>query len=552
MQVHRRTTGLVAGAAAFTLILAACGSDDSPGGGGGGGAGANPTGAVTIDASEPQNPLIPANTNEVGGGNIIDAITTGLVNYEAKDAAPKNAMAESIETSDNTNFTIKIKKGWKFHDGTEVKAKNFVDAWNWGAHGANAALSSYFYEPIVGFTEAQGEDKNKDEKISADEAPIKEMSGLKVVDDQTFTVQTTSPVSNFPVRLGYSAFVPLPDSFFTDPKAYGDKPVGNGPFKFVSWDHNKSIKVTAVDDYPGPDKPVVKDIDFKIYENQDSAYNDLLGNNLDVMASLPTTALAGDKYKTDLEGRSVDQPQGVFQSISFPPSKTDPRFDSKDLRHAISMAIDRDTITKTIFNGTRQPATGWVSPVVDGYKEGACGEFCTFDAAKAKTLFDQAGGFAGTLTLSYNADGDHKAWTTAACNSISKSLGVKCVATPVTTFDLFRGAITEKKMKGLFRTGWQMDYPSIENFLGPLYATGAGSNDSDYSSAAFDGKLKEAAAAKGEEANKLYQEAEAILAQDMPVIPLWYPKFQGGWSKNIASIQFTAFGTPALETIKKK
>ncbi len=545
MRAHRRTSGLVVGAAAFALLLAACGGNDA------GGGGDAPTGAVTIDASEPQNPLIPANTNEVGGGNVIDAISTGLVNYDPKTAAPKNAMAESIESEDNTNFTIKIKKGWKFHDGTEVKAKNFVDAWNWGAHGVNAALSSYFYEPIVGFTEAQGEDKNKDDKITADEAPVDKMSGLKVVDDQTFTVQTTSPVSSFPGRLGYSAFVPLPDSFFKDTKAYGEKPVGNGPFKFIAWDHNKEIKVTSFNDYQGPDKPVVKDVTFKIYENQDSAYNDLLANNLDVMATLPTTALAGDKYKTDLPGRSVDQAQGVFQSISFPPSKTDPRFDSKDLRHALSMAIDRELITKTIFNGTRIPASGWVSPVVDGYKEGNCGEVCVFDAAKAKAAFDKAGGFTGTLTLSYNADGDHKAWTTAACNSITKTLGVKCVATPVTTFDLFRGAITDKKQKGLFRTGWQMDYPHIENFLGPLYATGAGSNDSDYSSPEFDAKLKEAAAAKGDDAIRLYQEAEKILADGMPVMPLWHSKLQAGWSNKIKSIQFTPFGTPALETIKQ-
>lgn len=549
MQGHRRTTGLVAGAAALSLILAACGSDNTSGGGGGG---SNPTGTVTIDATEPQNPLVPANTNEVGGGNVIDAITTGLVNYDAKDASPKNAMADSIESADNTNFTIKLKKGWKFDDGTEVKAKNFVDAWNWGAYGVNAALSSYFYEPIVGFTEVQGEDKNKDDKITAEEAPVKEMSGLKVVDDYTFTMQTTSPVSNFPVRLGYSAFVPLPDSFFKDPKAYGAKPVGNGPFKFVSWDHNKSIKLTAVASYKGPDKPTVKDVDFKIYENQDSAYNDLLAGNLDIMASLPTTALAGDKYKTDLGKRWVDQPQGVFQSITFPsPKSGDKSYASVDLRHAISLAIDRDLITKTIFAGTRQPAVGYVSPVVDGFKEGGCLEYCKYDAAKAKELFTKAGGYKGTMTLSYNADGDHKAWTTAACNSISKTLGVKCVATPVTNFDIFRGAITDRKQKGMFRTGWQMDYPSIENFLGPIYATGAGSNDGDYSSKAFDDKLKEAAAAKGDEANKLYQDAEKILAEDMPVIPLWYPKFQGGYSKNIKSVKFTAFGTPALETIQK-
>ena len=106
----------------------------------------------------------------------------------------------------------------------------------------------------------------------------------------------------------------------------------------------------------------------------------------------------------------------------------------------------------------------------------------------------EAGGFkGGKMTLSYNADSPEKGWTEATCNSIKSALGVDCVATPVVDFATFRTQIGDpacapgcRKMKGMFRTGWQMDYPSIENFLAPLYATGASSNDGDYSNPAFD------------------------------------------------------------------
>ena len=64
-------------------------------------------------------------------------------------------LAESVQTNDNQNFTVRIKKGVKFHDGTEVKAKNFVDAWNYTAYGKNAQYLSYFYEPIEGFADTQ-------------------------------------------------------------------------------------------------------------------------------------------------------------------------------------------------------------------------------------------------------------------------------------------------------------------------------------------------------------------------------------------------------------
>ena len=103
------------------------------------------------------------------------------------------------------------------------------------------------------------------------------------------------------------------------------------------------------------------------------------------------------------------------------------------------MAIDRETIIKQIFNGTRVPATGWVSPVVDGYKAEQCGEVCKYDPAKAKALLEEAGGFQGDkITLSYNADAAHKDWTEAVCNSIKQSLGVECQAAGVVDFATFR------------------------------------------------------------------------------------------------------------------
>lgn len=217
------------------------------------------------------------------------------------------------------------------------------------------------------------------------------------------------------------------------------------------------------------------------------------------------------------------------------------------------MAIDRETIIKQIFNNTRVPATGWVSPVVDGYKAGQC-EFCTYDAAKAKALLDEAGGFKGeAITLAYNADAAHKEWTEATCNSIKQALSVECTAVGVVDFATLRSEIGDRKMKGMFRTGWQMDYPSIENFLTPIYATGASSNDGDYSNPAFDTLLSEAAAATDPaEANTKYQEAEALLAVDMPSIPLWYGKATVGWSDKVTGVKITAFGTIDLASVSLK
>lgn len=104
----------------------------------------------------------------------------------------------------NVTWRITLNDGWTFHDGTDVAAESFVRAWNWSAYRPNAQPDSYFFEPIKGFADVQGEDANGYEKITADEASVTEMSGLTVVSDTEFTVELAAPSSVFPVMLASS------------------------------------------------------------------------------------------------------------------------------------------------------------------------------------------------------------------------------------------------------------------------------------------------------------------------------------------------------------
>jgi oligopeptide transport system substrate-binding protein len=536
--------------------MAGCGGGDDSGDASDTGAAAKTGGSITVKGCNPENPLIPGNTTETCGGDVLDASTAKLVHYNVETAAPENDIAESITTEDNQNFTVKLVKGYKFHDGTEVKAKNFVDAWNYVAYGPNGQSSSYFLQPVEGFDAMQCTDEECKAAVAT-----KELTGLKVVDDHTFTIKTTEKVSNLPVRLGYTAFAPLPDAFFADPKAYGEKPISAGPYKVDSWTKNVEIKLSKFADYSGKFGGKVDNITFKIFQDSDAAYNEVIANNLDLTDEIPASALVDDKFKTDLPDRNATKAVGVIQTVTFAPTAVDPNYADPKIRQAISMAIDRQTIIDQIFNGQREPATGWVSPVVDGYKADQCGEWCVYDPAKAKAKLEEAGGFKGQrITLSYNADASHKGWTEATCNSIKSALGVDCVATPVVDFSTFRTQIGDaacapgcRKMKGMFRTGWQMDYPSIENFLAPIFQTKSSSNDGDYSNPQFDKLLAEGAAATDPaEANKKYQEAEALLAADMPAIPMWYSTVNFGHSDKVTNVKITPFGTLDWSSISMK
>ncbi|MFI6127930.1 ABC transporter substrate-binding protein [Micromonospora sp. NPDC051141] len=546
MRVSKRASGALAVGAAFALVASGCSSGNNDGGD----TGASKDGAIVIDGTQPENPLVPSNTTETGGGKIIDWVWSGLVEYPNNGGAPQNLLAESIDTSDSKVFKIKIKQNTKFHDGTTVKAESFVKAWNWAAYGPNGAQNASFFSDIQGFGDVYTEDPDgPDGPKKAPEPKAKEMSGLKVVDDWNFEVTLSAPTAVFPVKLGYSAFMPLPDAFFaTTPAEFGKKPIGNGPVKLVSWQDDVEIKLTRFDDYSLRDKMKIKDVTVKIYQDDTAAYNDLLANNLDFQQQVPVSSLAGDKWKTDLGERAIQTTVPSTGIIAFP--IYDKRFTNPKLRKAISLSIDRQAITDKIFFGNRKPADSWANPLTPGAEPGNC-TACKFDVAQAKQLLQEAGGFQGKLTLSYNADASHKEWMEAVAQQIKTNLGIDAVAVGVPTFAVFRANINNYKMTGMYRAGWQQDYPDVENWINPLYVTGGSSNDGKYSNPQVDALAKEASAAPSiEEAHKKFAEAVKLIDQDVPTIPIYFSGEQSGHSEKIKKLELTNVGELDITSVE--
>ncbi|WP_312720435.1 ABC transporter substrate-binding protein [Mobilicoccus sp.] len=555
--MHSKTRAALVASLSATALLAACGGGgggDQQAGGGATGGGAS-GGEITARGCQPQNPLVGGDTGESCGHDIVELFTSTLFKYDPETGEPHPDLAESVETTDNQKFTVKIKGDRKFSDGTPVTAKSFVDAWNYTAYSPNGQYLAYFMSPIKGYADVTSEDPDgEDGPKKAPEPKAKTMSGLKVVDDTTFTIETSEPVSNLPVRLGYTAFAPQPEAFFKDPEAFGKKPIGAGPYQVETYEQGRQAVLVKNPNYNGEFGGHVDKITFRIYQDSEAAYNDLLAGNLDVTDEIPSSALVGKKYQSDLPDRWAQSPYPAIQTVTFAPDKVSPDYANPKLRQAISMAINRQKVIDDQFDGARQPADGWAAPGVEGFKAGACGEFCTYNPEKAKQLLQEAGGFkGGKLTISYNADSAHKDWVTATCNSIRGALGVDCVATPVTDFATFRDQIGAGKMKGMFRSGWIADYPHIENFLTPVFGKGGASNDNKYDNPEFEKKLTEAGKAQGEASLAAYQEAEQLLAADMPAIPMWYYTAQIGWSEKVENVKVNkSSGRPDLLQVTAK
>ena len=177
-----------------------------------------------------------------------------------------------------------------------------------------------------------------------------------MVDDKTFTIKTTEPVSNLPVRLGYSAFAPLPDSFFADPKAFEAKPIGAGPFKLDS-KTNTEFVLSKFADYSGDHEAERGQADLPDLPGPGGGLRRRRGRQPRLhrrqQHSAKTSSSATRTRATSLTATRSARPAGSPGSRSLRmirSSRTTP-----DLRKAISRAIDRDLITKQIFNDTGHP-----------------------------------------------------------------------------------------------------------------------------------------------------------------------------------------------------
>ena len=545
--MKKKALAFAAAACALGMLLSGCGASNDAASDGGN--------IITAYNSEPQNPLIPGNTNETGGGKPIDLLFSRLISFDAKGNA-SNEVAESIEANaDATQYTIKLKKGWKFTDGTPVTAESFTKAWSYTANAKNAQKCASFFSTIKGYDKLQDADNLKGDE---------QLEGLTVVNDNEFTVDLNQSDSVFAIKVGYSGFAPLPESFYKDPKAFGEKPVGNGPYKFQSWDHDNEIVLVKNPDYKGNRTPKNDGVTFKVYTKDEAAYADIQSGSLDVMESVPASATK--TFETDSTVQAYNKAGSVIQQFTIPSGLKHFEAGTEEgtlRRQAISMAINRNNICEKVLNGTGTPASDFTSPLTPGYSDSLKGsDNLKYNASKAKELWEKANAISpwtsdDKLTFAYNADGGHETIYTAVVNSINNTLGSEVAATnPYPTFNDYRTAVSDRKVQGAFRSGWQPDYPSAENYLVQNFsssaADGNGSNDGDYKNSKFDDLCNQAAAAQTtDEANKLYQQAQEVLLNDLPAVPLYYANAYGVASTNVSNFEMNWQNLPVDENMTK-
>ena len=524
----------------LALIAAACGgAEEGEGGAGeteatGGSEPAAAGGEVSFYLAEPEHLFPPSNVTENTGNYVLEALYSPLVALDLEtseaiwgDDAP-NAVAENVESDDQQTWTITLKDGWTFHDGTPVTAQSYVDAWNFGASDP-AHTGSYFFNFIEGYEDVTGS--------ASESGGAGEMSGLTAVDDLTLEVTLAEPFSQFPLVVSYTAFYPLPQACIDDPDSCVDQPIGNGPFQMDGpWQHDQMISTVRYDDYGGAEPAKIDALNFPIYADVNTAYTDLQAGAIDIMYSVPPDQI--ESARQEFGDNFLEGETSIYTYIGFP--TYDESFADPNLRKAFSMAVDRQAITDAILPD-RVPADSFVSPAVAGYREGACGENCTYNPEMAQQLLEEAGGWEGELILWFNSGAGHDQWMEAVANQLRENLGIQEITFESLDFAQYLPNLENEDVTGPFRLGWIMDYPSPQNYLENLLYTDASSNYTGWSNEEFDSLIDEGNAAESIEAGlESYQQAEDIAIEEMPQMPMFFDRLAAAHNDTVTNVEFDA------------
>ncbi|HEX6445878.1 MAG TPA: ABC transporter substrate-binding protein [Streptosporangiales bacterium] len=492
--------------------------------------------SFSVEIGEPAD-IIPGDVGESEGGTVVRLLFRGLTGIDPKTGRAVNVGARSIRSGDRKNWTITLADGWTFSDGEKVTAQDYVDSWN--AVLQNGWVSAYFFTDLLRIKGAADVPKR-----------TRSMAGLRAVDEKTIKISLEAPNTNLPLILGYSAFVPMPASVLKskDWDSYKARPIGNGPYMMDgTWQHNRRIKVERNPRYHGLDRASTGAVTLRIYSSVDTAYNDAVAGHLDI-SRVPPSRLAG--AAKDFGDRYLQTPSSSFNFYGFPLWKKE--FQDVRIRRAISMAIDRDAINEQLFDNTVMPARSLVTPLLTlGHRDDPCGEACTYDPVRARQLYEAAGGIPGDrTTFWFNSGSGHEEYVQAIANQLRRNLGLT-VTLKRQKWSEYTTTVDDHEVTGPYRLGWTMDYPSPENYLGPIYGTHGSSNGTGYSNPRVDRLLAQGNAARTpQDAVAYYQKAEDLVLRDLPVLPLWFSKSQVVHSARVTDLERDSMGYLRLDRVQ--
>lgn len=534
--VSRRTFVKGSLAASALAALAACGKNNNAASTNDGTVKASEGGTFKFYISDPVA-IDHYNLQESEGTQVGHVLFDSLVEWDWDKGEVKAKAAESWEINDdNTVFTFHLKDA-KFHNGDPVTSESFKRGWQRLVDTTMTTPGEigYHLAPVVGYDE-----------MAAGEAT--ELIGLTCPDDKTFVVTLKEPMADFLAVCCHPGLAPAPQAAIDDAANYLLAPIGNGPFMMDGkWESGQYINVKRFDDYYG-DKPALDAINFSIQKDPKTAYSELEAGNMD-FCQIPTGRFAEltEKYGSSVDGYTISPSRqtlaGAEASVYYlAVNLEDETMANKDLRHAIGLAINRQNIVDTLYEGVREPADNVFPPIID--KKGGSWEYAKYDPEAAKKIIDEKGLAGTTIKLSYNSGGGHE--DVMSCIQADLTAVGLNVEQDTKEWAAYLQGLTDGDFQ-MGRLGWIADYPTLDNFIFPNFYSTADNNYSRYNNPEVDAAIDDARKIVDEDDRKdAYRKINQMVADDMPIIPIMFYAHQHVASDRVNELYYNAQGIADL------
>jgi oligopeptide transport system substrate-binding protein len=499
------------------------------------------------NGSEPQT-LDQAHTSIDVEANILKDLYEGLTVYDAAGEIIPGVAESWTVSDDGLTYTFKIRENAKWSNGDPVTADDFVYSFRRIEDPKEAAGYANILYPI----------KNAEAINTAKpEAPVAlDTLGVKAVDPKTLEITVERPTPYFITLMAHQTALPFHKAEIEKLGADFVKPgnmVSNGAFMLAENVANDHVTVVKNPNYWDAANVKIDKVIFYPTDDQAAAVRRFEAGELDVNYYFPTDQL---KFLQDKFGKDEVRLPASLAVYYYAVDERQPPFDDVRVRQALSMAIDRDFLSQSIFSGGQLPLYSFVPPGIAGYTP-APADFASLSQLdredKAKELLKEAGYGQGgkplNIEIRYNTNDNHKKVATAIAD-MWKALGATVTITNSDTKSHY-AYLQEGGKFNAARAGWTADYPDPENFLALYVSTNTTFNYGHYTNPKYDELLK-ASYAERDPAKRyqLLHDAEALLMSEQGVIPLmvyaspWLVSSKvHGWQDNAANEHQSRFLT---------
>jgi len=522
----------------------------------------------------------PIHASDLYSGNEMGKVYEGLFEFHPLkrpyELSPNLAESLPVVSKDGLTYTFTLRKGVLFHDspafaegkGRELKADDVIYTIRRLADPKLQAKGWWLFDQkIAGLNEWRDANAPK-ETTDYSEA----ISGLKKVDDYTFSIKLTSPYPQFLYALAMPySFIVAKEAVDHFGKEFLNHPVGTGPFILPTFDQSNRIiynknptfreKLYPSEGEEGDEKlgllsdagkriPLVDKIIVDILVESQPKWLSFQKAKADLLEipkdNFDAAIVGGKEISPELRSKGIRLHANPQLDVTFFAFNHDDKvFKNKKLRQAISSAWNREEANKLFYNSSAVEAQSVTPPGLGGYRKEYKNVYTKYDIEAAKKLLTEAGYPGGKGLPEITVQTRNETIARQIIEHFAKNMaqiGIK-VNVGMNTWPELVNKVT-KRQHQMYTMGWGADYPDAENFLGLLYCPNSspGSNGANYCNPEFDKMFKQASILQeSPERNKLYEKMNEFVGQEVPwVFGFHRTKFylSHGWLKNFKYMEF--------------